>query len=115
MGVARALERLHDRFSEKLAEEYVVKRDKICAALDRAGIPPIVPQGAYYVLADTSRLHGKTSKERVMDLLERAGVAAGPGSAFYRGNGGETLARFCYAKTPTDLDEACRRLERLRA
>jgi aminotransferase len=115
MGVARALERLDDGFFENLAVEYVKKRDKFCAALERAGIPPIVPQGAYYVLADTSRLRGTTSKERVLDLLERAGVAAVPGSAFYQGSGGEMLARFCYAKTDADLDEACRRLERLHA
>jgi aminotransferase len=114
MGVARALERLDDGFYDQLGKDYLVKRDKICGALDRAGITPIVPQGAYYVLADTSRLPGETSKERVLALLERTGVAAVPGSAFYRGPEGDTLARFCYAKTTADLDEACRRLERLR-
>jgi aminotransferase len=113
-GVARALETLGDSFYESLAAEYLKKRDKFCAALSRAGIEPIVPQGAYYVLADTSRLRGSTSKERVMDLLERTGVAAVPGSAFYQGADGDRLARFCYAKTDADLDEACRRLERLR-
>ena len=48
-----------------------------------------------------------------MGLLERTGVAAVPGSAFYQGEQGDTLARFCFAKTDSDLDEACRRLERL--
>jgi aminotransferase len=114
MGVARALERLDDDFYASLGAEYAKKRDKICGALERGGLSPYVPEGAYYVLADTSRLPGSTSKERVMHLLERAGVAAVPGSAFYRGHEGDTLARFCYAKTERDLDEACRRLERLR-
>jgi aminotransferase len=114
-GVARALEVLDDGFYEDLGAEYQLKRDKFCAALERAGITPYAPQGAYYVLADTSRLKGSTSKERVMDLLARTGVASVPGSAFYRGNGGDTLARFCFAKTEQDLDEACRRLERLHA
>jgi aminotransferase len=114
-GVARALERLDQRFYEQLAAEYQIKRDKICGALDRAGIPPIAPQGAYYVLADTSRLPGDSSKARVMHLLERTGVAAVPGAAFFSGSGGDTLARFCFAKTTPDLDEACRRLERLGA
>jgi aminotransferase len=113
-GVARALETLGDSFYESLATEYLKKRDDFCGALSRAGIEPLVPQGAYYVLADTSRLRGSTSKERVMDLLERTGVAAVPGSAFYQGADGDRLARFCYAKTDADLDEACRRLERLR-
>lgn len=112
-GVAKALEVLGDDFYAGLAVEYATKRDKFCGALERAGITPYAPQGAYYVLADTSRLKGTTSKERVMDLLARTGVAAVPGSAFYRGNEGDTLARFCFAKTQSDLDEACRRLERL--
>ncbi len=111
-GVARALETLDASFYDDLATEYLAKRDKICAALDRAGLPPIVPQGAYYVLADTSRLPGDTSKARVMHLLEKTGVAAVPGDAFYAGPGGNALARFCFAKTSTDLDDACRRLER---
>ena len=113
-GVARALELLGDDFYEGLAREYRAKRDKFCEALDRAGLPPLVPQGAYYVLADTSRLPGSTSKDRVMQLLERTGVAAVPGAAFYHGAEGNRLARFCYAKTDADLDQACRRLEGLR-
>lgn len=112
-GVARAMELLGPDFYEGLAREYRVKRDKICGALDRAGLTPHVPQGAYYVLADTSRLPGSTSKDRVMQLLHRTGVAAVPGVAFYHGADGNRLARFCYAKTEADLDEACRRLEKL--
>lgn len=115
LGVARALEVLDDSFYEALGAEYQQKRDKFCGALERAGITPYAPQGAYYVLADTSRLRGGTSKERVMDLLARTGVAAVPGAAFYRGSEGDCLARFCFAKTERDLDEACRRLERLGA
>jgi len=114
-GFARALELLGDDFYENLGAEYHRKRDKFCAALDRAGLPPIVPEGAYYVLADLSRLPGKTSKERVMELLARTGVASVPGSSFFRGSDGDHLARFCFAKKEADLDEACRRLERLHA
>lgn len=113
-GVARALETLDDSFYATLAAEYLGKRDKFCGALSRAGLEPVVPQGAYYVLADTSRLRGETSKERVMDLLAKTGVAAVPGAAFYQGSDGDRLARFCYAKTDADLDLACARLERLR-
>jgi aminotransferase len=112
-AVAQALSQLDGSFYETLLADYTKKRDEFCGALDRAGLTPIVPQGAYYVLADTSRLPGTTSKERVMSLLEKTGVAAVPGSAFYHATGGETLARFCFAKTQSDLDEACRRIERL--
>ncbi|MBM4363515.1 MAG: aminotransferase, partial [Deltaproteobacteria bacterium] len=48
-------------------------------------------------------------------LLDRTGVAAVPGTAFFCSGGtGDRLARFCFAKQKPDLDEACRRLERLR-
>ncbi len=114
MGVARGLDALPDDFYAGLRAEYAAKRDALCTALDGAGLSPIVPQGAYYVLADVSRLPGSTSKERVMYLLDQTGVAAVPGSAFQVGAAGEDLARFCYAKVDADLDEACRRLQRLR-
>jgi aminotransferase len=113
MGVAKALGMLDASFYTALGAEYAKKRDKICEALNRGGMTPYVPQGAYYVLADVSRLPGNNSKERVMQLLEITGVAAVPGEAFYSNGGGANLARFCFAKTDRDLDEACRRLERL--
>jgi aminotransferase len=113
MGVARGLEHVGPEFYELIRSEYTFKRDKLCAALSRAGLSPHVPQGSYYVLADVSRLPGKSSKERAMFLLERTGVASVPGSAFYLGDGGEGLVRFCFAKTDDELDEACRRLERV--
>ena len=69
--------------------------------------------GAYYVLADMSRLPGANSKERAMNLLEKTGVACVPGEAFYHDDSGENLARFCFAKEDAVLDEACRRLEGL--
>ncbi|MBA7547572.1 hypothetical protein ES705_40001 [subsurface metagenome] len=30
------------------------KRDRICAALEKGGFNPYIPEGAYYVLADSS-------------------------------------------------------------
>lgn len=113
MGVARGLMSLERGYYEKLAAEYVCKRDKICGALDQAGLRPYMPQGAYYVLADISRVPGKNSKEKAMHLLRQTGVACVPGEAFYHDDAGENLARFCFAKEDTVLDEACRMLEKL--
>jgi aminotransferase len=36
------------------------------------------------------------------------------GEAFYHDEGGENLARFCFAKEDDVLNEACRRIERLK-
>jgi aminotransferase len=49
-----------------------------------------------------------------MYLLHKTGVACVPGEAFYHDEGGENLIRFCFAKEDSVLDEACRRLERLK-
>lgn len=111
IGVAVGLQSLPPEFYTGLSEEYAHKRSKLCSALERAGISPHVPQGAYYVLADASRVPGHTAKERALTLLSRAGVAAVPGSAFFQSQRGDSLLRFSYAKREAELDEACRRLE----
>jgi aminotransferase len=97
-------------FFDDLAADYQRKRDRLCAALADAGMNPIVPQGAYYVLAQIGGVGHPTALAAAMDLLERAGVAAIPGSAFYRGQPGESLLRFCFAKDDVILDEACARI-----
>jgi aminotransferase len=113
-GVATGLMSLGRDYYDGLARDYLNKRDKICGALAGAGLEPFVPQGAYYVLADISRLPGQSSKERAMALLRQTGVASVPGEAFYNDDAGEALARFCFAKEDSVLDEACRRFERLK-
>jgi aminotransferase len=113
MGVARGLEELDAGYYDGLSEAYRKKRERICQALDRAGLTPYMPQGAYYVLADISRLPGANSKERAMYLLDRTGVACVPGQAFYHDDAGEGVARFCFAKEDAVLNEACKRIERL--
>jgi aminotransferase len=112
-GAARGLELLGAEFFDGIRVEYQRKRDRICAALERAELPPFRPQGAYYVLADISRLPGETAMERAMHLLRETGVATVPGEAFLAGDEAHRLARFCFGKTDADLDEACSRLEKL--
>jgi len=114
IGVARGLEQLPESFYQELKQQYARKREKLCAALERAGITPHVPQGAYYVLADSRSLPGETPKERALSLLGLCGVAAVPGSAFFESGGGDDLLRFSYAKREAELDEACRRLDEFR-
>jgi aminotransferase len=111
VGVARGLAQLEPEYYEHLALAYRSKRDKICEVLDRAGLEPYIPAGGYYVLANIASLPGSSAKERVMFLLEKAGVACVPGDAFFHDDGGRDLARFCFAKSDAVLDQACRRLE----
>jgi len=106
------LNELQDSFYESLNAEYAQKRNLLCSTLEEAGLTPYWPGGSYYVLADASFLPGRNSKDRAMHLLETGRVAAVPGEAFYHA-GGETLLRFCFAKTEADLEEACNRLRTL--
>src|SRR5262245_20747951 len=112
-GVAVGIHELPHTFYHDLARDYQRKRDRFCRALTQAGLSPSIPQGAYYVLADTSRLPGTTGKERAMFLLETIGLAGVPGEAFFSGSDGRGFIRFSYAKIDADLDEACRRIARL--
>ncbi|NLO91026.1 MAG: pyridoxal phosphate-dependent aminotransferase [Elusimicrobia bacterium] len=113
-GVAEGLNKLKPAFYKKMAAEYFEKRELICSSLKKAGLNPSVPAGAYYVLADVSRLPGKTGKEKAMYLLRKTGVAGVPGEAFFHNpKDGYNLIRFCYAKDKKDLLAACKRLERL--
>jgi len=112
-GAAAGLEKLPASFYKEVVASHQSKRDRIVAALRDAGMEPSVPAGAYYVLADATRLPGRTSAEKSRKLLALTGVASVAGSAFFRAGRGEDLLRFCFAKQDDELDEACERLRRL--
>ena len=119
-GAAAGLLSLPNDFYSELASEYEAKRDAICASLTRAGLTPSVPSGAYYVLADATRVPGSDAKAKARKLLVDTGIAAVAGSAFFQtdpaaANRGDHLLRFCFAKKDADLNEACRRLDSYRA
>ena len=112
-GAAAGLEQLPPTFYAQLAADHQSKRARILSALTAAGLTPTTPAGAYYVLADATRLPGKTAAEKARHLLAATGVASVAGSAFFRPERGENLLRFCFAKKDRDLDEACTRLRNL--
>ncbi len=113
-GAAAGLMELPPSFYAGLSSEYQAKRDKLCSALSDAGLTPSVPAGAYYVLADVSRLPGANAKEKARSLLREAKVAAVAGTAFFAGGRGENLLRFCFAKRDDDLQRACDLLRQLK-
>ena len=114
---ATGLEKLGPEYYSSLKIEYTRKRDMLAAALHAAGLKPCIPRGAYYMLADASAIPGNTSYERALTLLRETGVASVPGSAFFMKQSanaarGESLLRFCFAKTMPDLQRACDALSR---
>ncbi len=112
-GAAAGLEQLGPEFYTQLATDHLNKRAKIVSALQDAGMQPYIPAGAYYILADASRLPGENAALKARALLAQTGVAAVAGSAFFRPGHGEDLLRFCFAKRDEDLDNACARLRSL--
>jgi aminotransferase len=112
-GAAAGLEQLPPSFYTELAASHQDKRRRMLSALTDAGLTPSTPAGAYYVLADATRLPGKTAAEKARHLLAVTGVASVAGSAFFRPGRGENLLRFCFAKKDEDLDEACARLRKV--
>jgi len=112
-GAAAGLEQLGPEFYTQLAADHQDKRARILSALTAAGFDAPTPDGAYYVLAGSSHLPGKTGAEKARKLLAATGVAAVSGAAFFRPGRGENLLRFCFAKKDNDLDEACARLRKL--
>ncbi|HMU39320.1 MAG TPA: aminotransferase class I/II-fold pyridoxal phosphate-dependent enzyme [Pseudomonadota bacterium] len=100
-------------FYSDLSALYEHKRDVLCRALEDAGLSPLWPAGAYYVLADARRLGCNTAKEAAMKLLKEAGIAAIPGTSFFTDPVGENLLRFCFAKPDEVLEQAAARLRKL--
>jgi aminotransferase len=113
VACAAGLERLDPEYYAAIGAEYQRKRDELCAALGDAGLAPRVPEGSYFALAAISRLPGANGDERALALLERAGVACVPGTAFWHDAEGDRVGRFCFGKTDADLAEACRRLRNI--
>lgn len=101
-------------FFEELRASYAAKRELTCSALERAGLKPIWPEGAYYVLADIGGLGFPSARAAALALVEQARVATVPGTSFFKGSEGERFLRVCFAKEDDVLAEACRRIERWR-
>lgn len=92
-----------------LAIDYDRKRKILYNGLKAAGLPCQLPEGAYYIFADIGEF-GMKDTDFARHLVEKAGVAAVPGSSFYH-EGGGTKLRFTFSKKDETLHEACRRLE----
>ena len=84
------------------------------STLARAGLEPLPCRGTYFVNVDIrSAGFAGTDEEFCRAIIEEAGVAAIPLSAFYRPESADIprhFARFCFAKRDAVLDEAARRL-----
>jgi len=104
---------LPDSYYVDLRDEYQAKRDLFLALLDGAGLTYTRPDGAYYVLVDISEFDATNDTRFCEWLAEHVGVAAVPGSSFFR-EPVNHLIRFHFAKKEETLRDAGKRLGGLR-
>ena len=99
----------------RLAEGYRVRRDHLIPALEAAGFQCFRPRGAYYVMTDISGFGFDDDVSFVKYLVKDVGVAAVPGSSFYRdARDGARQVRFAFCKKLETLDAAAEKLGKLR-
>jgi aspartate/methionine/tyrosine aminotransferase len=94
---------------------YQASRDRLAAALTNAGYAVQTSAATYFLCIDlpASGL-SLTDREFCDRLIDEAGVAAIPVSAFYEEDPVTTIVRLCFAKRNATLDDAadCLRMAR---
>ncbi|XP_065828920.1 kynurenine--oxoglutarate transaminase 3 isoform X2 [Oscarella lobularis] len=125
-GVALAFEReweqkgKNDSYFVELPSVLKEKRAEIVKMLNDVGMKPIIPQGGYFILADTAPLNVSFEGEDAYDfqfcrwLTKSKGIAAIPSSAFYSREHSHLAGkcvRFCFGKSESTLQAARARFE----
>ncbi len=111
---------LPESYYAELGALYTEKRDYFLAGLDRIGLKHNVPQGSYFVLVDIQdfldlpRFRGWSDLEFCEWMVKEIGVAAVPGSSFFREDV-NNLIRLHFARSRETLDLALDRLSKLGA
>ena len=102
------------RYYETLAREYLARRDRLLRILTGAGFKCFKPRGAYYIMTDISAFGFPDDIAFAKYLVKEIGVAAVPGSSFYRNPAdGRTHLRFTFCKKETTFQAAAERLSKL--
>jgi aminotransferase len=111
---AVALE-LPPSYYQKLAETYLVKRDRMLGILTDAGFRCFKPAGAYYIMTDISGFNFPDDMSFSRYLVEKIGVAVVPGSSFYDDQAmGARQVRFTFCKKESTLAACAEKLSKLR-
>ena len=103
-----------DSYYEELRAVYTEKRTVFLKHLDEAGLTYTRPEGAYYVMVDIAEFGWESDVEFCEWMAREVGVAAVPGSSFFR-EPVRHLIRFHFAKRTETLVAAGERLVKLKA
>ena len=111
---------LPDAYYVELAAHYQARRDRLLNVLQAVELQPFVPGGAYYIMCNIALLRERfglpNDVEFTRFLVKNIGVAAVPGSSFFRNpDSGKNLIRFTFCKKESTLAAAAERLIKLQA
>ena len=99
-----------DAYYDELQKLYTHKKDLFINGLKELNIPHTEPQGAYYVMVDISEFGYDSDLDFCVDLIKNVGVAAVPGSSFFKEEENRYI-RFHFAKKDETLLAALDRLK----
>ena len=108
-----------ESYYKSLKELYSEKRQYFLDGLDKIGLVHNVPQGTYFVMIDISEFlsipyfHGWSDLEFCEWMVKNIGLAAVPGSSFFKEDVNH-LIRLHFARNKDTLDEALSRLAKLK-
>ena len=101
-----------------LKDLYTEKRDYLCGRLEQMGLPHTTPQGSYFVLVNISgflerpEFSGWTDLEFCEWMIKKYGVAAVPGSSFFK-EPVNNYIRLHFSRGKETLKMAADRLEKM--
>lgn len=107
-----------ESYYENLLKVYTKKRQYFLDGLDRIGLKHNIPQGTYFVMIDIQefldlpQFAGYTDLEFCEWMIKNIGVAAVPGSSFFREEV-NNLIRLHFAREEKTMDEALARLSKM--
>ena len=107
-----------DTYYTELLDIYTRKRNFFLEGLDRIGLKHNIPQGTYFVMLDIREFLDLPQFSKFTDLefcewmIKNIGVAAVPGSSFFR-EPVNHLIRLHFARQQNTLEEALRRLRKM--
>ena len=106
---------LPQSYYQELAQGYRRRRDRLHAALTEAGFHAYLPKGAYYMMTEIGSFGFADDVAFTRHLVKEVGIAAVPGSSFYsQPSQGAQQVRFAFCKRDATLEEAARRLQRVK-
>lgn len=86
------------------------KRDLFLSLMQGSRFEFLPSHGSYFICARYSAIRDQSDKDFATYLIEQAGVATIPVSAFYRHGDDHQVLRFCFAKKEETLRAAAQRL-----